>query len=116
MSLVVYGIRNCDTCRKALKWLKERGIDHTYHDFREHGLSDRQLAGWLEALGWEALLNRRSLTWRNLPEAHKAEVDIDKAAALMLDHPTLIKRPIFDNGIRVFVGFDAAAREALGGD
>lgn len=113
--IVVYGIKNCDTCRKALKWLEGEGVEHRFHDFRKDGLGDNDVAKWIDALGWETLLNRRGTTWRKLPDADKADVDTDNAAALMLANPTLIKRPVFDDGARVFVGFDDAAREALKG-
>lgn len=114
MTVVVYGLKNCDTCRKATRWLEEQGIDYEFQDFKAHALSDTVLAAWIEALGWETLLNRRGTTWRKLADADKEDVDVDKATALMLEHPSLIKRPVFDDGKRVFVGFDEAAREALG--
>ena len=115
MTLIVYGIKNCDTCRKALKWLEAESIEHEYHDFRAHGLSDRELIRWVDAQGWETVLNRRGTTWRKLPDAEKAAVGRDRAVALMLENPTLVKRPVFDDGERVFVGFDDAVREALAG-
>lgn len=115
MSVTVYGIRNCDTCRKALKWLEAEGIDHRFHDFRADGLDDRDLAKWINAVGWETLLNRRGTTWRKLPETDRDDVDRGKAAGLMLEHPTLIKRPVFDTGDDVLVGFSDETRDALKG-
>jgi arsenate reductase (glutaredoxin) len=112
--ITVYGIKSCDTCRKALKWLDEEGIGHRFHDLREDGLDSLMIADWIGALGWQALLNTRSTTWRGLDEAEKADPDEAKAAALMLAHPTLVKRPVFDlGGGRYAFGFKADAQAAL---
>ena len=116
MTVTVYGIKNCDTCRKALKWLDGKGIDYRFHDFRADGLDDRDLAKWISAVGWETLLNRRGTTWRKLPEADREDVDRSRAAGLMLEHPTLIKRPVFDTGSEVIVGFSAKEQAALDGE
>ena len=116
MALTVYGIKNCDTCRKALKWLDGEGIEHRFHDFRVDGLDAGDLARWMDAAGWETLLNRRGTTWRTLPEAEKDGIDAAKAAELILSNPTLIKRPVFDRGgSNVMVGFKAAEQTALKG-
>ncbi len=116
MALTVYGIRNCDTCRKALKWLEAEGIEHRFHDFRADGLDAGDLARWAEAAGWETLLNRRGTTWRKLPDADREGVDGAKATKLMEANPTLIKRPVFDRGgSDVLVGFSAAEQVALKG-
>ena len=111
--LTVYGIKNCDTCRKALKWLSAEGIDHTFHDFRVDGLDAANVTRWSAVAGWEKLLNRRGTTWRNLDEADKDGVDATSAHALMAGNPTLIKRPVFDDGSQILVGFTAAEQEAL---
>ncbi|MBT6284909.1 MAG: ArsC family reductase [Rhodospirillaceae bacterium] len=111
--LTVYGIKNCDTCRKALKWLSAEGIDHTFHDFRVDGLDAANVTRWAAAAGWEKLLNRRGTTWRNLPESDKDGVDAASAEVLMARNPTLIKRPVFDDGSQILVGFTAAEQEAL---
>jgi Spx/MgsR family transcriptional regulator len=112
--ITVYGIKSCDTCRKALKWLGEDGIAHRFHDLREDGLEASDIADWINALGWQALLNTRSTTWRGLEEAEKADPDAAKAAALMLAHPTLVKRPVFDlGGGKYALGFKPDAPEAL---
>jgi arsenate reductase (glutaredoxin) len=111
--LTVYGIKNCDTCRKALKWLAAEGIEHTFHDFRVDGLEPANVSRWADAAGWEKLLNRRGTTWRNLPEADKEGVDEAKATTLMAGNPTLIKRPVFDDDSRILVGFTAAEQDAL---
>jgi arsenate reductase len=111
--ITIYGIKNCDTCRKAREWLEAEGIEHRYHDFREDGLDKKSLSTWVAAVGWESLLNRRGTTWRNLPEADRDGLTPDSAAALMLDNPTLIKRPVFDTGEAYLVGFSDAEQAAL---
>ncbi len=92
--ITVYGISNCDTVRKARKWLEAHKVAFHFHDFRKDGLSQEQLKSWAEALGWEALLNKRGTTWRKLPDEAKSDVDQAKAIALMLEHPAMIKRPL----------------------
>lgn len=92
--ITVYGISNCDTVRKARKWLQAQQVEFQFHDFRKDGLNAEQLKSWAEALGWEALLNKRGTTWRKLPDESKADVDQDKAIALMLEQPAMIKRPL----------------------
>ncbi|MDA0305529.1 MAG: ArsC family reductase [Proteobacteria bacterium] len=109
----VYGLKNCDTCRNALKWLAENGMEHTFHDFRKDGLDAASQARWIKAVGWETLLNKRGTTWRGLPDGDKEGVDEARAAALMLAHPALIKRPVFEFGKNVFVGFKDEQRQAL---
>ncbi len=113
--ITVYGIKNCDTCKKALKWLAAEGIEHRFHDFRVEGLDTAALSAWVEEAGWEKLLNRRGTTWRKLPDADKDGVDEAKAEALMAGNPTLIKRPVFETGDQVMVGFGAAEQAALKG-
>jgi Spx/MgsR family transcriptional regulator len=112
--VTLYGIKTCDTCRKALKWLDGEGIAHRFHDMRSDGLSRQTVAGWVAALGWENVLNRRSTTWRELPENARAGLDDKKATVLMLKHPTLIKRPVIETGKELFIGFDEKTRAALG--
>lgn len=111
--ITIYGIKNCDTCRKARKWLDAEGIEHQYHDFRDDGLDGETLSAWVENVGWEILLNRRGTTWRKLPETDREDVTKDSAATLMLKNPTLIKRPVIDMGNGYLVGFSAAEQEAL---
>ncbi|MCH7865118.1 MAG: ArsC family reductase [Proteobacteria bacterium] len=103
--ITVFGLQNCDTCRKALKWLDGQGIEHRFHDFRKDGLDAGLLGRWIAAQGWETVLNRRGTTWRKLSDADKAGLDGAKAAALMAAHPALIKRPVFEKGERVIIGF-----------
>ena len=111
--ITVYGIKNCDTCRKSLKWLKGEGIEYRYHDLRIDGLNRVSLLSWVESVGWDRLLNRRGTTWRNLPEFEKEGLDETGAVDLMLAHPTLIKRPVFEIGPRVFIGFSAQEQDVL---
>lgn len=113
--ITVYGIRNCDTCRKALKWLAAEGMEHRFHDFRADGLDAARLRGWVAELGWERLLNRRGTTWRKLPEADRAEIAEADAIRLMAAQPTLIKRPVLDTGNARMVGFSDTERDALTG-
>ena len=107
---VLYGIANCDTCRKARRWLDEHDVTYRFHDLRAQGLEVHVLAGWLDALGWEQLLNRRSRTWRELPVAQRERLDQQKAGDLMAAEPLLIKRPILTRGATVHLGFSAAAK------
>ncbi|WP_282607493.1 arsenate reductase [Pelagibius sp. Alg239-R121] len=111
--ITVYGIKNCDTCRNALKALKEQGREHSFHDLRVDGLREESVVQWLDAAGWEKLLNRRGTTWRKLPEAERENLDELKIKRLLLDNPTLIKRPVFELAGEVVVGFDAAAKARL---
>jgi arsenate reductase len=105
---VVYGIPNCDTVRKARAFLAERGVEHVFHDFRKQGVPLPELDGWLEAFGWERLLNRQGTTWRRLDAARQAAVqDAAGAKALMLEQPSVIRRPVLLRGEALRVGFDA---------
>lgn len=109
----VYGLKNCDTCRKALKWLDAEGVEHRFHDVRADGVSEPEISAWAEQAGWETLLNRRGTTWRGLPESDRDGVDEPKAVALMTAHPALIKRPVFDIEGKIMVGFGDLSRDAL---
>lgn len=109
--IVLFGIPNCDTVKKARAWLTGQGVEVRFHDFAKSGVPVDRLAVWLAALGWEAVLNRRGTTWRKLPEADRdAVVDASSAARLIVVWPSLVKRPVVEwpDG-RVTVGFDAAA-------
>ncbi len=105
---MLYGLANCDSCRKARAWLQAHGIEHRFHDFRKDGLPRERLERWLAEAGWETLLNRRGTTWRQLPDADKAGVNAGRAHRLMLAHPSLIKRPVLEIGAAVVVGFSSA--------
>ena len=111
--ITVYGLKSCDACRKALRWLAAVGKEAQLHDLRVDGLDEPLLDRWLDALGWQALLNRRGATWRSLPREARAPLDRGRAARLMLAHPALVKRPVFDAGGTCLVGFDEAARASL---
>jgi Spx/MgsR family transcriptional regulator len=105
--LTIYGIPNCDTCKKARKWLDANSIEHRFHDVRVDGLEKPMLARWSSAVGWQKLLNTRSTTWRGIPESERQGMDEKRALALMLAQPTLIKRPVFDSGDTIMIGFSA---------
>jgi arsenate reductase len=113
--ITLYGLKNCDTCRKALKWLAGQGIDHHFFDIRADGLDRNRIAAWAGALGWEAVLNRRSTTWRQIPEADRADLDEARAVDLMAANPTLIKRPVIETGAATLVGFTKDTEAALSG-
>jgi arsenate reductase len=108
MKKTLYGIPNCDTVKKARTWLATRGHDFTFHDFKKQGLERATVATWLDQLDWEVLVNRKGMTWRNLSDEQKAAVtDKDSALELMLANPSVIKRPVLDNGGKFSVGFSA---------
>ncbi|WP_027856665.1 ArsC family reductase [Marinobacterium jannaschii] len=111
--VTMYGIKNCDTIKKARKWLENEGIEYRFHDYRVDGLSAEQLQDWAAELGWEALLNKRGTTWRQQPDAVKDSIDEQSALALMLEHPAMIKRPLLDNGSLRKLGFKDADYSAL---
>src|SRR5689334_8393162 len=105
----MYGIRNCDTIKKARAWLDARGTAYGFHDYKSAGIDEARLRAWAAELGWEKLLNRAGTTFRALPEADRTGLDEDKAIALMLAAPSMIKRPVLDLGQRRLVGFSEAA-------
>ncbi len=105
--IILYGISNCDTVRRARKWLDEREIAYAFHDHRKDGVNPVQLRDWVAELGWEALLNKRGTTWRQLPEATRTHMDEALAIAVMEDQPAIIKRPLLDTGQRRVLGFVA---------
>jgi arsenate reductase (glutaredoxin) len=108
--ITLYGIPNCDTVKKARTWLGGQGIDFSFHDFKKQGLDRATAARWLEQLDWETLVNRKGMTWRNLPDERKAAVT-DKASALelMLEHTSVIKRPVLEGAGPISVGFSPDA-------
>lgn len=101
----VYGISNCDTVRKARKWLDQRGIEYQFHDFKKLGLARTTLLDWIDKAGWETLLNRRGMMWRKLPQDVRDSINQDGATAIMLRTPTIIKRPVLETGGSIHVGF-----------
>ena len=111
----LYGIRNCDTMRKARRWLDAQGVEYAFHDVRSDGLDRATLQAWITALGWEQLLNRRGTTWRRLPETDRAGIDRKAAAAIMLEHPAIIKRPVLEHDGRLHLGFSTDSYSAIFG-
>jgi arsenate reductase len=106
MSITLYGIRNCDTVKKARAWLGARGTAYEFHDYKLAGIDEAQLRRWAAELGWEKLLNRAGTTFRKLPDADKQGLNEDKAIALMLAQPSMIKRPVLEiGGGKILVGF-----------
>jgi len=105
--LTVYGIKSCDTCRKARTYLAEQDIEFRFHDVRDDGLDIQMLERWAARIDWENLLNRRSLTWRKIPEVDRAGMDSQRAFALILERPTLLKRPVLETEKVLAVGFSA---------
>jgi len=104
-NVVIYGIPNCDTMKKARKWLDAHGIAYEFHDYKKQGIDQERLRTWEAELGWESLLNRRGMMWRRVPEAVKAAIDRESALGLMLETPSIIKRPVLDTGGGLYVGF-----------
>lgn len=111
--IAIFGLKNCDTCRKALKWLQGEGLAYTFNDVRNDGLARDDLILWAAAAGWETLLNRRSTTWRQLPPSDRENIDESKAMALLQANPTLLKRPVMVHGAVCTVGFGAAQQAAI---
>lgn len=105
MAVTIYGIKNCDTMKKARVWLDENGTAYTFHDYKTSGVSRDLLQRWCDALGWETVLNRAGTTFRALPDEAKQELDTGKAITLMLEQPSMIKRPLMDAGGRYLAGF-----------
>lgn len=102
----LYGIRNCDTVKKARAWLDANAVAYAFKDYKTAGVDAERLARWVDRLGWEALLNRSGTTFRKLPEDQKASLDRDRAIALMLANPSAIRRPVVEAGDALVVGFD----------
>jgi Spx/MgsR family transcriptional regulator len=112
MSVTLYGIPNCDTVKKARKWLDEKGVAYAFHDYKKQGADPARLQHWVEDAGWETVLNRRGTTFRKLEDADKADLDAAKAVALMEAHPSAIKRPVVEYPGGLLVGFDPAEWDA----
>ncbi|MFM9845713.1 MAG: ArsC family reductase [Hyphomicrobiaceae bacterium] len=101
----IYGIKNCDTMKKARAWLDGHGVTYTFHDYKVQGIDRSRLEAWARDVSWETLINRAGTTFRKLPDGDKANLDKQKAIALMLAQPSIIKRPVLDVGRRLLVGF-----------
>ena len=111
----IYGIKNCDTMKKARAWLDGRGVAYAFHDYKAVGIERATLEAWAREVGWEVLLNRSGTTFRKLPDAAREGLTEAKAIALMLDQPSMIKRPVLDLGGRLLVGFKPEQYEATFG-
>ncbi|MCY0964129.1 ArsC family reductase [Parathalassolituus penaei] len=111
--ITLYGIKNCDTMKKARAWLDEADVAYQFHDYKKDGLSPELLDLWLQNPGWEALLNRRGTTWRKVPEDVRDNINEASARQLMLDNPSIIKRPLLDLGERKVLGFNADEYSSL---
>lgn len=105
MAVTIYGIKNCDTMKKARGWLDAHRVPYAFHDYKAEGIESGILQGWARVMGWETLLNRAGTTFRKLPDADKANLTEKKAVALMLDQPSMIKRPVLDVNGELIVGF-----------
>src|SRR5262245_14780041 len=111
-TVTIYGIKNCDTMKKARAWLDGKGIGYNFHDYKNEGIDRKSLESWCKKVGWEKLLNRAGTTFRKLPDAEKTNLNEAKAVALMLAQPSMIKRPVLDVGGKLTVGFDPAEYRA----
>ena len=109
----LYGIANCDTIKKARKWLEQRGIAYSFHDYKKSGISAEKLSEWCKELGWEALLNKGGTTFRKLPEVNRTNIDEAKAIILMLENPSMIKRPVLEHDDLLLVGFKGSEYESV---
>ncbi|PPJ48109.1 ArsC family reductase [Rhizobium sp. KAs_5_22] len=105
MQARIYGIKNCDTMKKARLWLEEHGVDYAFHDYKVSGIDRDHLERWCAEAGWQTVLNRAGTTFRNLPDAAKLDLDPDKAIELMLAQPSMIKRPVLEAGGKLLIGF-----------
>jgi arsenate reductase len=105
LGVTIYGIKNCDTMKKARSWLDSHGVQYEFHDYKARGIDAARLARWSGEVGWEILLNRAGTTFKKLPDDKRADLTERKAIALMLEQPSMIKRPVLETGGRVVVGF-----------
>jgi arsenate reductase len=105
MTATIYGIKNCDTMKKARQWLDDRGVAYAFHDYKASGIDRGHLETWTETSGWETVLNRAGTTFKKLPEEAKADLDREKAIALMIAQPSMIKRPVLEIDGKLLIGF-----------
>ncbi|KQV84252.1 ArsC family reductase [Rhizobium sp. Root1220] len=105
MPITIYGIKNCDTMKKARAWLEEHDVAYDFHDYKAVGIDRRQLEAWTKEAGWETVLNRSGTTFRKLPDADRENLDAAKAIALMLNQPSMIKRPVIEADGKLLIGF-----------
>jgi arsenate reductase len=111
----LYGIRNCDTIKKARRWLEENGIEYRFHDVRTDGISRAGLQHWMKTLDWEKLLNRRGTSWRKLPEAARNSINTRRAINFLRDTPAIIKRPVLAHRHKLYLGFSADSYQSIFG-
>ncbi|MEW7993041.1 MAG: ArsC family reductase [Candidatus Thiodiazotropha endolucinida] len=113
MMVKLYGIPNCDTMKKAIRWLDEHGITYQFHNYKKVGVDEKLLRQWVDRVGWEALLNRRGMMWRRLDDSVKAEINEENAIRVMLETPSIIKRPVLETDKTLNVGFTEKAYSKL---
>ena len=111
MTVTIYGIKNCDTMKKARTWLETHGVEHRFHDYKAEGIDRAHLERWVDEAGWEIVLNRAGTTFRKLDEAERTDITRDKAIDLMLAQPSMIKRPVLEKDGKVLIGFKPEAYE-----
>lgn len=104
--VTIYGIKNCATMKKTFAWCEEHGVEFVFHDYKKQGVERARLVQWCQHLGWKSLLNTRGTTWRKLTSAQQDIATQSQAVALMLEYPSLIKRPVVETGTQLLVGFD----------
>ncbi len=115
MATTIHGIKNCDTMKKAFAWLEQHGVAYAFHDYKQVGVTRAQLAKWCQAAGWESVLNRAGTTFRKVPEADRQNLTEAKAIALMVENPSMIKRPLLETGGKIEIGFKPERYAALFG-
>jgi Spx/MgsR family transcriptional regulator len=109
----IYGIPNCDTIKKARKWLEAHGVEYEFHDYRKLGVPKNKLRNWVKQVGWETVLNKRGTTWRKLDEKTKNNIDQESAIKIMLDNPSIIKRPVLESDKVLIIGFKESEYQQL---
>lgn len=114
MSITIYGIKNCDTMKKAFKFLDERGTEYVFHDYKKAGVDEAVLRSAISAHGWENVINRRGMTWRKLSDDVKGTMDEEGAVGVAQENASIVKRPILVQGDRILLGFNADDYAALG--
>jgi arsenate reductase len=111
--ITIYGIPNCDTMKKARKWLEANGVEYEFHDYKKLGVPENKLQNWVKQSGWETVLNQRGSTWRKLDDKTRNSINETSAIEIMLDHPSIIRRPILESGNKVLIGFRADEYQQL---
>jgi len=109
----IYGIKNCDTMKKAFHWLDENNIEYTFHDYKKEGVDETQAKQWLEQLGWESIINKRGTTWRKLDDETKHAMNNELALSTILEQPSIIKRPLLIKNNEIILGFKPSDYQAI---